>query len=72
MRKTKTQVYLAADELRALHQAAARLGRPLASLVREAVRARYLPARLDGPVAIWDGEFAGSSADHDAAFDEAR
>lgn len=71
-RKTKTQVYLGVDELRALHQAAARLGRPLASLMRAVVRARYLSAPADGPVAIWDGEFARSSADHDAAFDEAR
>ena len=65
----KTQVYLPESELRALHRLAKRRKRRVADLVRDAIRAQYLRGAPSGPVAIWDGPFAGSSADHDAAFD---
>jgi hypothetical protein len=66
----KTQVYLPKAELSALHRVAKAKKRPVAELVREAIREKYLRAPVAGPVAIWAGPFAGSSSDHDAAFDE--
>jgi hypothetical protein len=66
----KTQVYLPADELAALHKIARKRKRRVAEMVREAVRAVWLRPVDAGPVNLWDGPFAGSSADHDAAFDE--
>ena len=66
----KTQVYLPENELRALHRVAKRKKRRVADLVRDAIRAQYLRGAPSGPVAVWDGPFAGSSADHDSAFDE--
>jgi hypothetical protein len=67
---TKTQVYLPKSELSALHRIAKAKKRPVAELIREAIREKYLRATPGGPVAIWDGPFAGSSSDHDSAFDE--
>lgn len=67
---TKTQVYFPAEELARLHQLARRAGRPVAELVRDAVRKVWLAREPKGPVALWTGPFRGSSADHDAAFDE--
>ena len=68
----KTQVYLRKEELAALRKAAARSGRSIAELVRDAIRKVVLKPHAAGPVAIWDGEpkrgvdrpcaFAGSSA----------
>jgi hypothetical protein len=52
----KTQIYLAKEELDALRQAAARSGRSIADLVREAIRTTVLKPTATGPVAIWDGE----------------
>ena len=66
----KTQLYFPEDELAALHRVARQKRRRLAELVREAVRSTLLRPPPSGPVAIWDGPFAGTSADHDAAFDE--
>lgn len=66
----KTQVYLPAAELAALHRVAKAKKRKVADLVREAIRAMYLRPPADGPVGLWDGPVAGSSSDHDAAFDE--
>jgi hypothetical protein len=66
----KTQVYLPADELAALHRLARRSRRRVADLVREAIRRVWLRPEPGGPVALWDRPFDGSSADHDAAFDE--
>jgi len=67
----KTQVYLPAEELRALHRLARRSKRPVADLVREAVRAVWLRGTpAEGPVALWRGPFRGSSVEHEAAFDE--
>lgn len=70
MAMVKTQVYLPAAELRALHAVARRKKRRVADLVREAVRQVWLRENPRGPIALWDGPFAGSSTDHDAAFDE--
>lgn len=66
----KTQVYLQKAELSALHRVAKAKKRPVAELVREAIREKYLRERVAGPVAIWAGPIAGSSSDHDSAFDE--
>ncbi len=66
----KTQVYLPEAELAALHRLAKAKKRPVAELVREAIREKYLRPPAAGPVAIWAGPFSGSSSDHDSAFDE--
>jgi hypothetical protein len=68
MSMVKTQVYLRAEDLEALHRVTR--GRPVAELVREAVRAVWLAPTPGGPVGLFDGEINGSAADHDAAFDE--
>jgi hypothetical protein len=65
----KTQIYLPKAELAALHRLAKAKKRRVADLVREAIREKYLRSHVDGPVALWDGPFEGSSTDHDAAFD---
>ena len=70
---TKTQVYFSEEDLRALHQTAARMGKSVAELVREAVRRVWLRPRsssLPGPVALWDGKPRRSSVDHDSIYDE--
>ena len=66
----KTQVYLPAAELKALHRVAREKKMKVAELVREAVRATWLKTPPKGPVGLFDGEVRGSSADHDSAFDE--
>ena len=66
----KTQVYLRKEELAALHAAAARSGRSVAELVREAVRKVVLAPQAEGPVAIWDGEPKRTSVEHDSVHDE--
>jgi methionine synthase II (cobalamin-independent) len=66
----KTQVYLRKEELAALRAAAARSGRSVAELVREAVRKAVLIPQNAGPVALWDGEPRRSSMDHDSVHDE--
>lgn len=66
----KTQVYLRKEELEALRRAAARSGRSVAEMVREAVRATVLKPEAEGPVAIWDGEPKRQSVDHDSIYDE--
>lgn len=70
MAMTKTQVYLPDDELRELHRLARRRNRPVAELIREAVRTAWLQPRAKGPVALCDGLLRGTSEEHDAAFDE--
>jgi hypothetical protein len=49
-----------------LHRVAKARKRPVAELVREAIREKYLRGPLLGPVAIWAGPLAGSSSDHDS------
>jgi hypothetical protein len=66
----KTQVYLRKEELEALRQAAARSGRSIADLVRDAIRKVVLKPQAAGPVAIWDGEPRRTSIDHDSIYDE--
>lgn len=66
----KTQVYLRKEELAALRVAAARSGRSVADLVREAIRKVVLKPTPGGPVAIWDGKPRRSSLDHDSIHDE--
>jgi hypothetical protein len=66
----KTQVYLRKEELDALRQAAARSGRSVAELVREAIRKVWLKPPATGPVAIWDGEPKRTSVAHDSIYDE--
>ena len=66
----KTQVYLPKEELDALRKAAARSGRSVAELVREAIRKVVLKPPIAGPVAIWDGESRRPSIEHDTVHDE--
>jgi hypothetical protein len=66
----KTQIYLRKEELDALRKAAARSGRSIADLVREAIRKVVLQPEGSGPVAIWDGEPRRSSTEHDSVHDE--
>jgi hypothetical protein len=66
----KTQVYLHKEELDALRRAAARSGRSVAELVREAIRKVVLQPQVAGPVAIWDGEPKRTSIEHDSVHDE--
>ena len=65
----KTQIYLRKEELEALRKTAARSGRSVAEVVRDAIREVVLKPGT-GPVAIWDGEPKRSSADHDSVHDE--
>ncbi|HEX4078794.1 MAG TPA: CopG family transcriptional regulator [Rhizomicrobium sp.] len=66
----KTQVYLRSDELDAVRKAAARSGRSVADVIREAVRKVVLRPESTGPVAIWDGEPRRNSLEHDSVHDE--
>ena len=66
----KTQVYLRKEELEALRKAAARSGRSVADLVRDAIRTVVLKPEAAGPVAIWDGEPRRTSIEHDSVHDE--
>ena len=65
----KTQVYFREEEHKALHEAAKRLGRSVADLVREAVRELWLRSETEGPVALWDGEPKLTSVEHDSIYD---
>ena len=66
----KTQVLLPKEELQELRQAAARSGRSVADLIREAIRKVVLRPRSTGPVALWDGEPKRASLEHDSIHDE--
>lgn len=66
----KTQVYLPKEELEALRQAAARSGRSVADLIRDAIRKVVLRPQATGPVALWDGEPKRNSIEHDSVYDE--
>jgi hypothetical protein len=72
MSMTKTQVYLAEDDLAALHELSERTGKSLAELIREAIRTVWLrpsPSEL-GPVSIWNGPIRRTSSEHDSIYDE--
>lgn len=66
----KTQVYLRQEELEALREAAARSGRSVAELIRDAIRKVVLRPQATGPVAIWDGEPKRPAIEHDSVHDE--
>ena len=66
----KTQVYLRKEELDALRAAAARSGRSVADLIREAIRKMVVQPQDDGLVAIWDGKPRRPSIDHNSVHDE--
>ena len=66
---TKTQVYLPAADLRALHRLAARKKKSVAALIREAVRLAWLEPTAEGPVALYRGKARRVSADHDSIYD---
>ena len=66
----KTPVYLRKEELDALRMAAARSGRSIAELIRDAIRKIVLKPESAGPVAIWDGEPKRTSIEHDSVHDE--
>jgi hypothetical protein len=66
----KTQIYFRKEELEALRKAAARSGRSVAELVRDAVRQVVLKPRSAGPVALWDGKPKRTSIEHDSVHDE--
>jgi ribbon-helix-helix CopG family protein len=66
----KTQVYLPKEELDALREVAARSGRSIAEIIREAIRQVVLKPQASGPVAIWDGKPKRTSVDHDSVHDE--
>ena len=65
----KTQVYLRKEELDALRKMAARSGRSVAELVRDAIRKSVLMPQAAGPVAIWDGTPKRTSVEHDTVHD---
>ena len=60
----KTQVSLRKEELLALRKTAARTGRSIAELIRDAVRRVMFKPSAAGPVAIWDGKPKRTSIDH--------
>ena len=66
----KTQVYLPSDELDAVRKAAARSGRSVAEVIRDAIRKVVLKPGSTGPVAIWDGVPRRTSLEHDTIYDE--
>ena len=66
----KTQIYLRKEELAALRQAAARSGRSVAEVVRDAIRRVVLRPSCAGPVALWDGAPKRTSMEHDSVHDE--
>jgi hypothetical protein len=66
----KIQVYVRKEELDELRRAAARSGRSVAEVVRDAIRKDVLKPRAAGPVAIWDGEPKRTSIEHDSVHDE--
>ncbi|HEY8205915.1 MAG TPA: CopG family transcriptional regulator [Myxococcaceae bacterium] len=68
--KIKTQVYFDETDLKALRRVAKRRGRPVAELIRDAVKTVLLPGPAKGPVDLWNGPLNGTSVEHDAAFDE--
>jgi len=66
----KMQVYLEKEELQAVREAAARSGRSMAEVIRDAIRKTVLKPHRRGFVGIWDGKLKASSDDHDSIYDE--
>lgn len=65
----KTQIYLHVEELEALRAAAARSGRSMAEVIREAIRSVVQNPSKSEFVAIWDDEPKRSSIEHDSVHD---
>jgi hypothetical protein len=61
----KRLVYLSKDELEALRKTAARSGRSVASVIRDAIRQVVPNAKTSEPVGLWDGEPKRTSVEHD-------
>jgi hypothetical protein len=53
-----------------LRKAAARSGRSVVDVVRDAIRKVVLKPQVAGPVAIWDGKPRRTSVEHDSVHDE--
>lgn len=66
----KTVIYLRKEEPDALRKAAARSGRSVPELVREAIRKTVLKPPSGNPVALWDGKPRRTSVEHDSVHDE--
>ena len=66
----KTQVYFPKEELDAIRRTAARSGRSVAEVIRDAVRQIVLKPAASGPVAIWGGKPRRTSLEHDTVHDE--
>src|SRR5260370_37350107 len=66
----KTQVYLPKEELDALRKAAARSGRSMAELVREAIRKVVLKPPATGRAAIWAGQPRRPATEQDIVHDD--
>ena len=62
--------YASQEELEALREVAARSGRSIAEIIRDAIRQVVLKPQVTGPVAIWDGKPKRTSIDHDSVHDE--
>ena len=67
---TKTQVYLAEEDLKALHELAEARGKSVAELIRQAIHPVWVKPKGNGPVGIWAGEPRRTSVDHDSVYDE--
>jgi hypothetical protein len=66
----KAQVCLRKEEFDALRKAAARSGRSIAEVIRDAIRKVVVKPRAAGPVAIWDGGPKRTSVEHDSVHDK--
>jgi plasmid stability protein len=66
----KTRIRLPKDELDRLRKVAARSGRSVSDIVREAIRKAPPKAPLSGPVAIWGGKPRRTSLEHDDSHDD--
>lgn len=65
----KRQVYFPEEEFALLQATATRSGRSVADLIREAVRRVWIRPKVEGPVALWDGQPSKSAVEHDAIYD---
>ena len=68
-RNNQLELYVDACGPDALRIAAARSGRSIAELIRDAIRKVVLTPQAAGPVAIWDGEPKRTSIAHDSVHD---
>jgi Ribbon-helix-helix protein, copG family len=65
----KVQTYFRKEELDAVREAAARSGRSVADLVRDAIRKLVLTPPAAGPVAIWDRVARRTAIEHNSVHD---